>query len=534
MPRPLPRLLLLAVLCCLGSFLFAPAAQAKLSGKEWKEAETLFKEIFAERGNPKGKQAVLETILSDGTSRAWRTISQALILEVQMWSQIHTEYVEAANEHGSILQRSIKGYTAEDENRAKKLQDQLRLLEQDAVLEHEALELVVAAINQGPEALRKTILQRAKGGDEWPYRAAAIRVAVASMGEDGSRAFLMKALGGDKDPRVRLAGLDALASAESDWEGLVLGRLADPDWGVVLRATAILADRDAKNAVPHLINALPRSSPRVAEGIGAALRKLTGENFEAYADVWGKWWEDHKEEFKQDVALKSGKQPEFADVTFYGVPLKSDKVLFIIDISGSMKLETKNDNPMDRWKPPPTVTGGDKRPPPPPPPEEILSGPKINVAKHELKKAIDALPEHWTFNIVAFNQGAISWRKGMTKAKKKEKEEALKWVRALAPHGSTYTDAALRMGFEIAGLINFDDKYPNIELDTIVLLSDGAPTDNSYPTAKIMDFNVILEHVREWNKRKQVVIHCIAVDMQPGNEFMSKLAEENGGTFVDR
>ena len=95
-------------------------------------------------------------------------------------------------------------------------------------------------------------------------------------------------------------------------------------------------------------------------------------------------------------------------------------------------------------------------------------------------------------------------------------------------------DAALKQGFRMAGLINADDKYPNITIDTIVLLSDGAPTDNSYPAAKLMYFNIILEHVREWNKRKQVVIHCIAVDMQPGNEFMSKLAEENGGTFVDR
>ena len=107
-------------------------------------------------------------------------------------------------------------------------------------------------------------------------------------------------------------------------------------------------------------------------------------------------------------------------------------------------------------------------------------------------------------------------------------------IRALKAHGSTFTDGALRMGFEMAGLINFDDKYPNIALDTIVLLSDGAPTDTSFPVAKLMDFKIILQHVREWNKKQQVVVHCIAVDMQPGNEFMAKLAEENGGTFVDR
>jgi Mg-chelatase subunit ChlD len=122
----------------------------------------------------------------------------------------------------------------------------------------------------------------------------------------------------------------------------------------------------------------------------------------------------------------------------------------------------------------------------------------------------------------------------MVKATAKNKESAYQWIRGLKPHGSTYIDGALRMGFKVAGLLNYDKRYPDITLDTIVLLSDGAPTDNSFPVSKKMDPEIILEHVREWNKGKQVVVHCIGVDMVEGIEFMKKLAAENGGTYVDR
>jgi hypothetical protein len=532
--RP-PLVTALLALCALAAFLSAgsTAAVAKLAGKEWKEAEAEFRKLFAERGFPHEKQQVLAKIASDESGRAWRVLAEGLFLEVQVWWGIQNELSEAGKEHSSILQKHKGGYTADEENRLKDLNVLIADLEAAAKLERQALDLVVQEVCKGPEALRKNILKRAKGGSDWPYRAAAVRVAVATMGEKGSWSFLQNAIENDKDPRVRSAGLDALADAKEKWEGLVIGRLGDPHWSIVLQAARIAQARELHKAVPHLINALPRASPRVAEALGEVLRALTKENFEPFADVWAKWWEEHQADFESDIKVKKGKQAEFGEVHFYGVPIKSDRVLFIIDISGSMKKPTKNDNPKERWKPPPSVTGRG-RPPPPPPPEEILSGPKIDVAKHELKKAIQKLPKEWTFNIICFNHGASHWQPGMMKASEKNKESAYAWIRSLKASGSTYIDGALRMGFQIAGLVNYDKRYPDIHVDTIVLLSDGAPTDNTLPVSKLMDPEVILQHVRDWNKDKAVVIHCIGVDMVTSIEFLKKLAEENGGTYVDR
>ena len=529
------RTLPLALLVCALLLAFAaPDARAKLSGKEWKALQTEYDKLFAERGNADAKIALLDKIAGDGTGRAWRLMTDALFKQVELLSELEKEIVQVSGEQSQLLQKGMKGYTAEAENRTKELAAQLKDLEGLLKSEREAADAIVGKVSDGPEVLRKNILKRAKSGGDWPARAAAVRVASKHLGEKDSWAHVIRTIGKDADPRVRMAALEALANAQEKWEDLVIGRLADPDWSVVLRASQIAAERKLHKAVPHLINALTGASPRLAQGVGQALKDLTGENFEAYADIWTKWWEEHKEDFEKDVEVKTGKKPEFPRVHFYGVEIKSDRVLFIIDVSGSMKLEIKAKNEEPKKKKDPVVTGPGAPPPPPDLEDFMKSGAKIDIAKHELKKAIERMPKEFTFNIIQFNQGASAWQPTMTKASKKNKEKAYEWIRSLKPSGSTFTDGALRMAFEIAGLINFDDKYPNIAVDTVVLLSDGAPTDTSFPKANFMDFNIILEHVRQWNAKRQVVIHCIAVNMPEGNEFMKKLAEENGGTFVDR
>ena len=114
------------------------------------------------------------------------------------------------------------------------------------------------------------------------------------------------------------------------------------------------------------------------------------------------------------------------------------------------------------------------------------------------------------------------------------------WVRALEPKGVTYVDGALRLAFRMAGLSSFDEAYPEGNIDTIVLLSDGMPTGDdvgdvdSQGHVKLMDTEIILQHVRGWNLHKQIIIDCIGVDMQEGIEFLQILAGENGGQYVDR
>ncbi len=541
MPHVRPTLLLLAATIAL--LTSGISAQAKLDNKEWKEASVKFEELFSKRGMPKEKAELLKVFIEDGEGRSWRLLTSALVKECELWWEVHHEVDQYEAEHASLLRKGGDqgGFTDPDWEASAELEKKIASMRGVVKAENEALEAVLSVLLEGPEVLKKVILKRAASGGEWPYRAAAARIAARDPKEPESFKYLQKALIQDEDHRVRSAGLDALANAEEGWEDLVIGRLGDSSWAVQMQAVRIIEARDLKRAVPHLISALGPASPRVTEAMGKALQHLTGENFDAYPEVWAKWWEEHKEEFGSKTKVRKGGKPiDHADVEFYGLRIKSDRVLFVIDISGSMKLPTKNENPAEKWKPPPTTTG-DGAPPPPPPPEEILSGPKIEVAKHELKKAIEKLTKETTFNIIAFNHISKQWKPTMMKASKKNKKDAYKWIRALKPKGSTYIHGALKLAFRLAGLVNFDKAYPDINLDTIIVLSDGAPTKSGltpkpFPTAAAAKqySDEILAQVAEWNKYQRVVLHCIGVDLVETVQFLKELAEQNGGTYVDR
>ena len=541
-------------------------AHARLEAKEWRQVEKDAQELFAEPGKCEAKTMVLARLVEDGEKRAWKLVVEALVKEAEHHVTVQKAVNEKEIQINEVQSKPMaKRYPEEQRNLAvwkKELAD----LEEAAKDELTTLDAITDVVAEGPEPLRKNLYNRSKGPVQWSVRAAAARVAAVQVDEPLSFEFLTKVLAADKDPRVRMSGLEALASRDASHaepengekngeeepastdavgatEAMIIGRLADKDWGVRLLAVRVVATQQITSAIPHLINALTDASPRVAEAIGEVLRDFTGENFDPYVDVWARWWEDNKEQFQSNERIKAGKNKRPAsDAHFYGLPVKSDRILFIIDTSSSMKLPTKNQNPAEKWKPPegPTTPGDNDAPPPPPPPEEILSGPKIKVAQHELKKAIEKLPPSSMFNIIAFNTGVFPWRDKMQKADEKTKKDAQKWVRALEPKGITYIDGALRLAFRMAGLASFDKAYPTVNIDTIVLLSDGAPTTDNIDDVdknghvKLMDKEIILEHVRKWNRHRRVIIHCIGVDMQAGIELLQILALENGGKYVDR
>ncbi|MFQ5845318.1 MAG: hypothetical protein ACE5JG_10070, partial [Planctomycetota bacterium] len=122
----------------------------------------------------------------------------------------------------------------------------------------------------------------------------------------------------------------------------------------------------------------------------------------------------------------------------------------------------------------------------------------------------------------------------MVKATLKQKKAAVQEVDRVRAVGPTYTLGALREAFNIArGLGPAVTTGKESLVDTIFLLSDGAPTDHKYEGAKLMDPEIILEAVRGWNKDLRLTIHTIAVDVMD-NYFLRTLAAENGGEFVER
>ncbi len=65
------------------------------------------------------------------------------------------------------------------------------------------------------------------------------------------------------------------------------------------------------------------------------------------------------------------------------------------------------------------------------------------------------------------------------------------------------------------------------DVDTIFLLSDGAPG-----TGKYVATDDILRAVRRENQTRRIAIHCVSVGMD--SQLLRKLAEQNGGRYVRR
>jgi len=344
--------------------------------------------------------------------------------------------------------------------------------------------------------------------------------------------LVLKKLRKDPEARVRLAVVRSLAAYKRA-EAFELLKLCakDEDWRVRGATIKSLKQIGTSEAVDLLIERMQSETGRLKDDINDALVELTGENL-AFADSWAAWWNGVGRKLpknKKQRASKDGQDTSLKakdTARFYGIPTRSERICFIIDVSGSMNKEVE---PIRRV----VITGRKASEVP------VEGKTRIEVAKNELKRAVSNLNPDKLFNILFFNQAVKVWQKKMVKASRQGKQLARGEIQAVVASGTTYTLGALREAFVIAGVIHStgDRKKAKsaIGIDTIFLLSDGGPTDNRMDDPKPMDPEIILDSVRQWNRDAGIVIHTIAVDTEDvGTYFLSQLAAQNGGVFVER
>ncbi|MFV1958667.1 MAG: HEAT repeat domain-containing protein [Planctomycetota bacterium] len=307
------------------------------------------------------------------------------------------------------------------------------------------------------------------------------------------------------DAKVRAAALRGLADRKDPAAHDLAVRLLEGEAAWDLQAAAIQALKrlHEKRSIAPLIAFLGRKDiKRLREDAHAALKSLTGQKHGPYQDPWQRWWTDHEKTFRMpDKPVKpdqGGEVPE--GVTFYGIHTFSDRVLFILDISGSMDQQ-------------PTAKDENGR--------TIPTGPpKIETAKKELVGAINNLGEGARFNVIFFNHEVVPWQSRMVEATESVKRRAIKWVEDQKPIGTTNIHDALEAAFSIAL------KATGAPLvDTIFFLTDGTPT-----SGKIQDPERILRAVEEWERAAPIKINTIGVG-RCAEDLLRRLAEMTGGEF---
>jgi Mg-chelatase subunit ChlD len=340
----------------------------------------------------------------------------------------------------------------------------------------------------------------------------------------------LKRLQKDADPTVRTGVARALgAFHRPEAVDLLTAASKDPDWRVRAAVVRSLASARSPEAVTLLIDMMKREEGRLRDDINMTLRALTGEDM-GFAETWAQWWNDVGRQLPTRAAAAPDGDTSLKAIDtaqFYGIPTRSKRLCFIIDVSGSMDAEVEQIQEKKA-----AVTGRKESELP------VEGKTRLEVAKNELKRAVSNLAADTLFSVIFFNQAVRTWHPAMEKATAEIKEALRKDLDIVAASGTTYTMGALREAFALAGVQAAGGQpHPKgeIAVDTIFVLSDGGPTDNKMEDAQPMDPEIILESVRQWNRDAGIVIHAIAVDTEEvGTYFLKQLAAQNGGRFVER
>ncbi len=214
------------------------------------------------------------------------------------------------------------------------------------------------------------------------------------------------------------------------------------------------------------------------------------------------------------------------EVTFFDNRVRTKKVLYIIDRSGSMTIRDQNE----------IVDGS-----------TIVSRPmRLDVAKAETKRSIDGLDKSIDFNVIAFSSGStvssgggflgwlfgappapaaaaggavIQWKdKTLVPGDEPNRKAAIGWVSKITDNNATDAKSAFVTAF---------DHKPVPE--TMFFLSDGIPNVNGGP-------NEVRSYVKGRNSSGKTVVHTIWIGERSAESetFMSGLARDNNGSFTRR
>ncbi len=337
----------------------------------------------------------------------------------------------------------------------------------------------------------------------------AVREALTGMSEPEALKHMIDSID-HKDWQIRTLLCDCLGKVPGDEATKAIASRLDKKENVpyvVSAAAKSLGKRRDKAGMEPLMDALERfekSKDVVWIDVKQALTDITGQDF-ATAQEWRDYWVAVKDTFdpEKDRGEKDTSGTQVRDDEagkFFKEKIISKRVMFVIDVSGSMR---EKDPPIDG-------VGG---------------GVRVDRVKQELIDALKGLKKDVKFNVIAYSSTNKPWKKQIVPADDGAKADAIKFVSGFKADGSTGTEDAMKLAFE------------NIEINTIVLLSDGAPTDKT--GQQLAPPGPILEKIKGWNRLRGVKIHTFCFEIfkkTPGAEpllqFMQDMADQNGGKLT--
>jgi hypothetical protein len=360
-----------------------------------------------------------------------------------------------------------------------------------------------------PLKLKTSIARLSAGRGEGTAEAVALMTKQLAKAKDGEEVFVL------------IDGLSACGPAARPAAATVAARLSEKEPTLREHAAAALVALAAADGIEPLIRALEaETDAHTRRRIAVALETLTRQQFGETAPAWRSWWKGEGEKTFAAGAPAGGGVSALAKAltvsggrNYYGIPVDGKSIVYVIDCSGSMVASVNAPHYDEKRN---SVDAG--------------KGSRMEATKAALIAVLGKLGPKDKFDVVSFNDLVHPYASGLVAATPLEVSNAQDWVHQLSPMYSTNIYDAMQHAIRLAGRGSFD-KYYVAGVDTIFLLTDGAPTT---PDGRLDSTDRVLEGVRQWNSTGRIVIHTIGIGKDINDVFLKKMAAENHGTFVQQ
>jgi hypothetical protein len=517
------------------ALLVASPARAELPPEEWERLHIEAARLQAKVGEGDRKKALIDAVRKEDSARSARLLVGFAASSATRRDDLVPRTANAADDFLKIDRqlrkkhgRGVKREVLEKDSAWRKRRTALDELRADLDTECAVLEAVGEALaalrSEGAAALFADAADPdvAAARKAVEVRTAIVAALCAQPGDRFEGAILAFATEADM-PHVRVRVLDRIAARKMPGGfDVAVPCLGAKEPLVVRAAVAALKALDDPRAVPPLVKARQGARGLAAEEIDLLLRRFTGKKFSgAGADaMWAGWWKSEGEAWLASAGPErfEGGVGGSGGADFYGIETRSDRIVFVLDRSYSMRLPVPQKGPVS----------GAKRD------EGVAGGTKLEVAKNELERTIRKLPPDVHFGVVFFGANVKSWQQppGLLAATPENRKRAIDWFAALDPEGSTPIFAALSEALRYAKVGGGKSATDPAGADTIFLLSDGAPTRPG--TDELLlgpELEAAIQDFLEANRGFRCVVHTIGVGPEQNRELMMRLARETGGTY---
>lgn len=290
-------------------------------------------------------------------------------------------------------------------------------------------------------------------------------------------------------------------AAEEQLFQFVRERLPSSDWHVASQAIALSSALTDRRAAPPLIEAMNVWLTRKRGGLQAArllgdleaeLVNRSGRKLGQNPQRWRTWWR----------AVRAGetKLPsedgvaERTKAAFFGLRPETDRVVFVLDRSGSMDAGMGNS----------TKTAGNK------------SRTRFDEAGSQLIKCLEGLGEDARFEVILFSDGLRHFRDELVPANEKNLKSLARWISLNRPDGGTHLRPGVRSAMRV-------DDPATLEADTVIVLCDGETIEG--PTW-------VGSFIRVHNDLSRVRFHAVQLGGR-SDGTLEALCEHTSGDYVE-